>query len=131
MHTGMRWVAATVVLGSGIAAWSGMAPPRALALSAFRAGHATLGAVNLYLWSPDLSGESHAADVDFPQNKHNAIDIESYSLGATNPTILSGSAGRMTFEQLTIKKAVDVSSPSLFTAVAVGQPLGLSSGDPS
>jgi type VI secretion system secreted protein Hcp len=76
-------------------------------------------AVDLFLKIPEIPGESQ-------KDKHaNEIDIQSFSFGASNTSNFAqggagGGAGKANFQDVSLVKWVDKTSPKLFQACAAG-----------
>ena len=80
----------------------------------------TAGADSAFLRLDGIKGESAARDFE------DQIDVSAFSWGMTNPAAPGGGgggggAGRVSFQDLTVTKAVDAASPPLFAATATGQ----------
>ena len=72
-------------------------------------------AVDYYLRIEGIDGEATA------KGQENAINVESYSWGVSNPAVDSAGAGKATFKEFTVRKQTDKSSPKLMVACAAGQ----------
>lgn len=74
-------------------------------------------AVDLFLNIPEIPGES--------QKRKNEIDIQSFSFGAQNTGAFGtggqgGGAGKAQFQDVSLSKLVDKTSPKMFQACAAG-----------
>ena len=80
----------------------------------------TAGADSAFLRLDAIKGESTSRDFE------DQINVSAFSWGMTNPAAPGGGgggggAGRVSFQDLTVTKAVDAASPPLFAAAATGQ----------
>lgn len=78
------------------------------------------GADSAFLRLDAIKGESTTRGFE------DQIDVSAFSWGMTNPAAPGGGgggggAGRVSFQDLTVTKAVDAASPPLFAAAATGQ----------
>ncbi len=78
---------------------------------------ASAAAVDYFLKIDGIEGESR------DKNNKNSIDIESFSWGATNTASVGGGgggSGKASFQDISVTKIEDRSSPPLFLAVPTG-----------
>ena len=83
---------------------------------------AAAGADRAFLRLDDIRGESTTRGFE------DQIDVSAFGWGMTSPAAPGGGgggggAGRVSFRDLTVTKAVDAASPSLFAAAATGRHL--------
>ncbi len=97
-------------------------PPLSTSVAAFVAAPAAHAATDYYLKVDGIAGESVALGAK------EAIEVHSFELGVENPTTIgsvSGGAGvgKAKFQEFTITKPVDSTSPHFFKRLATGQSL--------